>query len=61
MNLSSAAVTKWDRVPIKRVRRVSDATGIPDFVIRPDVFRRPAHLTGGGNDEQQRERESWVV
>lgn len=35
------AVSRWDRVPVNRVREVSAITGIPAYEIRPDIFERP--------------------
>ena len=36
------AVSRWDRVPLERVREVSLLTNIPAHEIRPDVFDPPA-------------------
>ena len=39
LNLSKAAISKWKGViPLKRVLDVERATGVPRYVLRPDVF-----------------------
>lgn len=37
--VSRQAVQQWDRVPEDKVALVSDATGIPRYELRPDLFR----------------------
>ena len=38
LQISSAAISQWDRVPIERVADVSRITGIPREDLRPDIF-----------------------
>jgi hypothetical protein len=38
LGLSRQAVAIWHRVPIKHLNKVSDVTGIPRQIIRPDMF-----------------------
>lgn len=39
MNLTRAAVSKWDRVPAERVVEVERITSIPREQLRPDLYR----------------------
>lgn len=44
LGVSQPTVSKWfkvGRVPAERVKAVSDETGVPTHVIRPDVFPAP--------------------
>jgi len=38
LGLSRQAVAIWHRVPIKHLNKVSEITGIPRQMIRPDMF-----------------------
>lgn len=38
LGLSRQAVAVWHRVPFKHLNKVSDLTGIPRQLIRPDLF-----------------------
>ena len=42
LGITKQAVGQWDRVPAERVLAVSDATGVPCHVLRPDLHRAPA-------------------
>lgn len=39
LNLTRAAVGKWERVPAERVVEVERITGIPREQLRPDLYR----------------------
>ena len=39
LNLTRAAVGKWDRIPAERVVEVERITGIPREELRPDLYR----------------------
>lgn len=39
------AVHQWRRVPPSRVRIVSAMTGIPDYIIRPDLYVAPPRVS----------------
>jgi DNA-binding transcriptional regulator YdaS (Cro superfamily) len=41
LNISSQAVSQWERVPAERVLAVSDASGFAPHQIRPDLYRAP--------------------
>ena len=38
IGVTPAAITQWEKVPAERVVEVSDATGIPRKLLRPDLF-----------------------
>lgn len=39
LGLTPAAITKWgSEVPLKRLVEVEAATGIPRYILRPDLF-----------------------
>ena len=40
--ISHAAVGKWRRVPAHQIDVVSKVTGIPRWLLRPDIYKRPA-------------------
>jgi len=44
--MTPAAVSKWSRIPVHHAHRISEETGIPLHVLRPDVWRR-ATARGG--------------
>lgn len=39
LGITPSSVAQWDRVPVTRVARVSDLTGVRCSVIRPDFWR----------------------
>ena len=39
---SPQAVYKWPRIPVSRVLRIEEGTGIPRHVLRPDIYPPPA-------------------
>lgn len=41
LGISTAAVSQWQKVPAKRVGRVSEITGLAPHEIRPDLFKAP--------------------
>jgi hypothetical protein len=41
LGLTRGAVAKWDRVPAERVGQVEAATGIPRYLLRPDICPPP--------------------
>ncbi len=48
------AVSRWDRVPVDRVREVSSITGIPTWEIRPDIFDPPIIIRQQVGDARKR-------
>ena len=40
--ISTAAVSRWDRVPAERVKIVAEVTGVAPHLLRPDVVDAPA-------------------
>ena len=38
LKLSPTAVYQWKQIPVGRVRRLSELTGIPASELRPDLF-----------------------
>ncbi|MHC2481592.1 YdaS family helix-turn-helix protein [Rhizobium leguminosarum] len=38
IGVSRGAVAQWKNVPAERMRDVSEATGIPMEILRPDIF-----------------------
>lgn len=36
-DLTSQAVSQWKRIPLNRVRKISELTGIPAAELRPDL------------------------
>lgn len=50
VGVSQPTVSKWfrvGRVPAERVVPVSEETGVPTYIIRPDIFPAPTHQEGG--------------
>lgn len=41
LGISRQAVTRWQKVPIGRVRQVAAIIGVPARCIRPDIFDQP--------------------
>lgn len=37
LGIKPQAISQWKRIPLDRVRRVSELTGIPASELRPDV------------------------
>jgi DNA-binding transcriptional regulator YdaS (Cro superfamily) len=35
------AISQWQKIPVERVVRISDALGIPRHVLRPDLYEAP--------------------
>lgn len=50
IGVRSQAISQWERVPATRVRAVSNFTGIPDYVIRPDLYTRMAWVERADTD-----------
>lgn len=52
--VSQQAVSYWAKnlplVPIERVPRISEATGIPQHELRPDFFPAPTGKSKAGSD-----------
>lgn len=45
IGLSQQAISRWvksGRVPAEHARKVSEATGVPPHIIRPDIFDCPS-------------------
>lgn len=40
--ITFAAVSQWRQIPHERVPQVSRVTGVPRWVLRPDLYERPA-------------------
>lgn len=39
LNLTGAAISRWgDTVPLKRLLSVEKVTGVPRYILRPDLF-----------------------
>lgn len=41
LGVSSQAVQQWKRVPPERVPSVAAATGVPRWLLRPDLYEKP--------------------
>lgn len=41
LNITSQAISQWDRVPIERVLEVERLTGVPRYEQRPDIYPAP--------------------
>lgn len=42
--LTRQAVIQWDEIPVLRVKAVSKATDIPNWMLRPDLYDPPSDL-----------------
>jgi len=42
LGVTPQAISQWDCVPISRVPRVAEATGVPRHVLRPDFYEAEA-------------------
>lgn len=42
LQITAQAVSLWKKVPVRRVMRVAELTGIPCHQLRPDYFPKPA-------------------
>ena len=42
LGITKQAVGQWEQVPPDRVLAVEDATGVPCYEMRPDIYRVPA-------------------
>ena len=40
LNISSQAVSQWDRIPAERVPDVARVTRLPRHLLRPDLYER---------------------
>lgn len=38
LGISQPAISQWDRVPVERVKAVSEITGMSPHQLRPDIF-----------------------
>jgi hypothetical protein len=38
LGISAEAIRQWDEIPVKRLAKVSEVTGIPKPQLRPDIF-----------------------
>lgn len=51
LNVTSQAISQWDRVPAERVIQVEVVTGVTRYDLRPDVFGpAPCHRQGQERD-----------
>ena len=41
LGMSRAAISMWERVPAERLPDVEASTGIPRYVLRPDICPAP--------------------
>jgi len=41
LGVSRAAVNKWKQVPEARVDEIERLTGVPRYLLRPDLFEHP--------------------
>lgn len=46
LGVTRGAVSKWRRVPKRRVLQVEEVTGIPRYALRPDLYPIP-HKNNG--------------
>lgn len=42
LNISSQAISQWDKIPAERVPEVARVTGLPKHLLRPDLYERPS-------------------
>lgn len=42
LKIKPQAVSQWSRIPLNRVFKVSELTGIPSHELRPDFFKEGA-------------------
>jgi DNA-binding transcriptional regulator YdaS (Cro superfamily) len=45
LKISPQAVSQWKRVPTNRVIRVEKVTGVPRFLLRPDIYPPEDYVT----------------
>lgn len=38
LNITRQAVSRWDKIPVVHVRKISEMTKIPLKVLRPDIY-----------------------
>ncbi len=38
LSITRGAISQWDRVPAERIGEISNITGLPHKVLRPDLF-----------------------
>lgn len=41
LGITPQAINAWTRVPADRVLEVEEFTGVPCWVLRPDLYRKP--------------------
>lgn len=46
LGISSPAISQWDRVPAERVPEIERITGIPRYLLRPDLWQPPPEDLG---------------
>ncbi|WP_341356137.1 YdaS family helix-turn-helix protein [Rhizobium tumorigenes] len=51
LGLTRGAIAQWERVPAERVPAVSQLTGLPGRIIRPDLYEDRALSSGPGSSE----------
>ncbi len=44
LGITRGAVSQWEKVPAERVPDIEKHTGIPRYVLRPDLYERPNAL-----------------
>jgi DNA-binding transcriptional regulator YdaS (Cro superfamily) len=44
LGVTRQAISLWDKIPIERVIKVEELTGIPREHLRPDFFRAAKHV-----------------
>lgn len=42
LGITKQAVSAWDRVPAERAQEVEAITGVPRYVLRPDLWDSPS-------------------
>lgn len=42
LGINPSAISQWDRVPVERVLRVEEITGVSRHALRPDIYPPPS-------------------
>lgn len=50
IGVSRQAIPQFKRCPPKRVAQISEATGVPKHVLRPDLYDAPQEAPPSGKD-----------
>ena len=44
LGVNRSAITNWKRIPAERVVAIEKHTGIPRYVLRPDLYDKPGWM-----------------